>query len=354
MNDTELSGIRELVCKREHEILSPYACFADESRGRRRKEEPCPVRTAFQQDRDRIIHCKTFRRLMHKTQVFLSPDGDHYRTRLTHTLEVMQIARTIARGLRLNEDLVEAISMGHDLGHTPFGHAGEYALQECYSPNFRHYKQSARVVEKLERDGRGLNLTREVVYGILHHSDKYGAVSAEKIKNEVIPGQLHAPTLEADIVKFADRIAYTNHDIDDACRAGILRPEDIPGELRRTLGETHSDRITTMVMSIIKYSSGKNLVDMDDEIREATTALHRFLTENVYLNPKAKGEEAKAKELLKTLYYYYIKNPEKMGVPLDGGESVKRLVADFISGMTDRYAIKTFNDLFVPKVWSIG
>ena len=353
MNDSELSGIRELICRREHETLSPYACFADETRGRKRREEPCPVRTAFQQDRDRIIHCKTFRRLMHKTQVFLSPDGDHYRTRLTHTLEVMQIARTIARGLRLNEDLVEAISMGHDLGHTPFGHAGEYALQECYSPDFRHYKQSARVVEKLERDGRGLNLTREVVYGILHHSDKYGAVSAEKVRAEIKPGQLYAPTLEADIVKFADRIAYTNHDIDDACRAGILSHDDIPKELRRVLGETHSDRITTMVTSIIKYSYGKNVVDMDDETREATTALHRFLTENVYLNQKAKGEEAKAKELLKTLYYYYLKHPEKMGVSPDGGESVKRLVADFISGMTDRYAINTFNELFVPKVWSV-
>ena len=353
MNDRELSGIRELLCKREHETLSPYACFADSSRGRKSAETPCPVRTAFQQDRDRVIHCKTFRRLMHKTQVFLSPDGDHYRTRLTHTLEVMQIARTIARGLGLNEDLVEAISLAHDLGHTPFGHAGEYALQECYSREFRHYKQSARVVEKLERDGRGLNLTREVVYGILHHSDKYGAVAAEKVKKEIKPGQLYAPTLEADIVRYADRIAYTNHDIDDACRAGILSPDDIPKELRRTLGETHSDRITTMVTSIIKYSRGKDLVDMDDGTREATTALHRYLTDNVYLNPKAKGEEAKAKDLLKTLYYYYLENPEKMGVALDGKESVKRLVADFISGMTDRYAINTFNQIFVPKVWSV-
>jgi dGTPase len=328
---------REDLEKREYEILSPLASRAAESKGRVFEEEQCEFRADYQRDRDRIIHSKAFRRLINKTQVFLAPAGDHYRTRLTHTLEVTQIARIIARSLRLNEDLTEAASLGHDLGHTPFGHAGEAALMECYSPDFTHYKQSLRVVEKLEKGGAGLNLTWEVRDGIVNHT-----------------GKCMASTLEGVIVKFADRIAYINHDIDDACRAGILRAEDIPKEITDVLGSRHGERINNMVTSIIKASYDKPVIAMTEEVGRATDALRAFLFENVYLNPIAKSEDAKAKEMLVKLFEYYVKNPEKMPevyLKNADNEGVERCVCDFIAGMTDRYAIETYQELFVPKVW---
>ena len=287
--------IRELFLEREKSTLSPYAFLTSNTRGREHPYTPCPVRTEFQRDRDRVIHSTSFRRLMHKTQVFLMPVDDHYRTRLTHTLEVSQIARIIARGLRLNEDLTEAIALGHDLGHTPFGHAGEDAMRACYDPDFAHYKQSLRVVEKLERGGKGLNLTWEVRDGIVNHTGKH-----------------MASTLEGVIVKFADRIAYINHDIDDAVRAGILRPEDIPAELRAVLGERHSERINKMVLSVITASTDRPEIRMTDEIQQATDALRRFMFENVYEDKVAKHEDDKSKALLISLYEHFCRNPEKM------------------------------------------
>jgi dGTPase len=329
--------MREIFLERERVTLSSYAFLTSSTKGRETPLEPCENRTEFQRDRDRIIHSQSFRRLMNKTQVFLAPAGDHYRTRLTHTLEVTQIARIIARSLRLNEDLTEAASLGHDLGHTPFGHAGEAALMECYSPDFTHYKQSLRVVEKLEKGGAGLNLTWEVRDGIVNHT-----------------GKCMASTLEGVIVKFADRIAYINHDIDDACRAGILRAEDIPKEITDVLGSRHGERINNMVTSIIKASYDKPVIAMTEEVGRATDALRAFLFENVYLNPIAKSEDAKAKEMLVKLFEYYVKNPEKMPevyLKNADNEGVERCVCDFIAGMTDRYAIETYQELFVPKVW---
>ena len=274
---------------------------------------------------------------MNKTQVFLAPAGDHYRTRLTHTLEVTQIARIIARALRLNEDLTEAAALGHDLGHTPFGHAGEAALQTCYDPGFTHYKQSLRVVEKLENNGEGLNLTWEVRNGIVNHT-----------------GKNVAATLEGVIVKFADRIAYINHDIDDACRAGILSERDIPAALRDVLGEGHSDRINNMVMSLVRESENRPYIAMEPEISAATDSLRAFLFERVYLNPLAKSEESKAQDMLMFLFEYYVKHPEKLPELYRrrcGIDSVERCACDFISGMTDRYAIEVYTDLCIPKVW---
>lgn len=329
--------IRELFLEREKSTLSPYAFLTSNTRGREHPYTPCPVRTEFQRDRDRVIHSTSFRRLMHKTQVFLMPVDDHYRTRLTHTLEVSQIARIIARGLRLNEDLTEAIALGHDLGHTPFGHAGEDAMRVCYDPEFAHYKQSLRVVEKLERGGKGLNLTWEVRDGIVNHTGKH-----------------MASTLEGVIVKFADRIAYINHDIDDAVRAGILRPEDIPAELRAVLGERHSERINRMVLSVITASTDKPEIKMTDEIQQVTDALRRFMFENVYEDKVAKHEDDKSKALLISLYEYFCRNPEKMPreyfVNVEN-EGVERCVCDYVSGMTDRYAIELYNELYVPQVW---
>ncbi|MBO5279698.1 MAG: deoxyguanosinetriphosphate triphosphohydrolase [Clostridia bacterium] len=329
--------IRELFLEREKSTLSPYAFLTSNTRGREHPYTPCPVRTEFQRDRDRVIHSTSFRRLMHKTQVFLMPVDDHYRTRLTHTLEVSQIARIIARGLRLNEDLTEAIALGHDLGHTPFGHAGEDAMRACYDPDFAHYKQSLRVVEKLERGGKGLNLTWEVRDGIVNHTGKH-----------------MASTLEGVIVKFADRIAYINHDIDDAVRAGILRPEDIPAELRAVLGERHSERINKMVLSVITASTDRPEIRMTDEIQQATDALRRFMFENVYEDKVAKHEDDKSKALLISLYEYFCRNPEKMPreyfVNVEN-EGVERCVCDYVSGMTDRYAIELYNELYVPQVW---
>lgn len=328
-----MSSIRELLYEREEEFLSRYATFSKNTKGRKTFVEPCTLRTDFQRDRDRITHSKAFRRLMHKTQVFLSPEADHYRTRLTHTLEVTQIARTIARGLRLNEDLCEAIGLGHDLGHTPFGHAGERVLQSCYSSEFSHNKQSLRVVDTLE----ALNLTYEVRDGILNHV--WGNTPS---------------TLEGKIVQFADRIAYINHDIDDACRAGVMKPNDIPDDIYKVLGETHSGRINRMVTSVIRASEDKNDIIMEDEVLICTLKLRELLFDLVYFNPAAKGEEGKAEEMLRMLYYHFCKNPDKLPgefadcVKRDGAE---RAVCDYISGMTDRYAISIFSEVFIPDPW---
>lgn len=332
-----MEKVCDLFLKREQEFLSPYAFLTKNTQGRERAITPCSNRTEFQRDRDRILHCKSFRRLMHKTQVFFSPTDEHYRTRMTHTLEVTQVARIIARALRLNEDLCEAVALGHDLGHTPFGHAGESAMQRCFDPAFTHYKQSLRVVDCLENDGEGMNLTFEVRDGILNHT-----------------GDCMASTLEGVIVKFADRIAYINHDIDDACRAGILTPADIPADLVAVLGGTHSERINTMVTSVIEASHDRNEINMTPQVYEATMALRDFLKKRVYVDSIAKAEEDKAKDLLVCLYQYYSEHPEKMpalyqrNIARDG---IGRCVCDYVSGMTDRYAIAQFEDIFIPKVW---
>ena len=333
--------VRDLLCERERLTLSPRATKSYETKGRVRPIPPCDIRTEFQRDRDRIIHSKSFRRLMHKTQVFLSPEADHYRTRLTHTLEVTQIGRTVARALNLNEDLTEAASLGHDLGHTPFGHAGERVLRKLFSEGFNHNEQSIRVVEKLENNGKGLNLTAEVRDGILHHTGGSGEAS----------------TPEGSIILFADRIAYINHDIDDACRAGILSEEDIPSALRNVLGSTHGQRIDTMTKSVIKASEKSERIEMEPEIAEATLELRKFLFENVYTNPVAKGEEGKAEELLAALYQYFVEKPEllpkeqKRWLETDG---VQRVVCDYIAGMTDRYAVTLYRQIFIPRMWSEG
>ena len=329
--------IADIFLEREEQTLSPYAFLTKNTRGRDHPYVPCENRTEFQRDRDRILHSKSFRRLMHKTQVFLFPADEHYRTRMTHTLEVTQVARIIARALQLNEDLTEAAALGHDLGHTPFGHAGEVAMQQCYSPDFTHYKQSVRVVEKLEKDGEGLNLTWEVRDGILNHT-----------------GSCMASTLEGVIVKFADRIAYINHDIDDACRAGILSLDDIPKELLDTLGRGHSERINRMVTSVITASAGKPEIAFTPEIGEATMQLRKFLFDHVYTNPLAKSEDKKAQELLVRLFEYYVKHPEEMPdlyYRNTKTEPVERCVCDFVGGMTDRYAIDSYTELFIPQVW---
>ena len=299
-------NIREEQEKREHLIFSPYASFSDESRGRDRDEEPCPMRTIYQRDRDRIIHCKAFRRLKHKTQVFLAPEGDHYRTRLTHTLEVAQIARSIARALNLNEDLTEAIALGHDLGHTPFGHAGERTLNSLCPMGFAHYKQSIRVVEFLEKDGQGLNLTWEVRDGILNHRTSG-----------------NPSTLEGKAVRLSDKIAYINHDIDDGIRAGILKESDIPSEYTDVLGNSTKERLNTMISDIIMNSIGKNDLVMSEPVRKAMTELRKFMFESLYLNPTAKSEEAKADKLITELYRYYVANTDKLP------DTYKRFITEF-------------------------
>ena len=328
--------VAEMLMERERNMLSPFACLSENTKGRLYPIASCPLRTEFQRDRDRIIHSKSFRRLMNKTQVFLCPEDDHYRTRLTHTLEVTQIARTIARGLSLNEDLTEAAGLGHDLGHPPFAHAGERALMECFDSGFTHYYQSLRVVDKLEQGGKGLNLTFEVRDAIVNHS-----------------GSNSASTLEGKIIKFADRIAYINHDIDDAIRAKILRPDDLPKKLTGILGDTHSKRIGTLVSSVIEQSTGKNDIIMEDTVHSAMLELREFLFEKVYRNPEAKGEEGRAMDMLKRLYEYFVQNPDKMPEEynIDESDSVERRACDYICGMTDRYAINTFERIFVPKVW---
>lgn len=332
-------NIREEQEKREHLIFSPYASFSDESRGRDRDEEPCPMRTIYQRDRDRIIHCKAFRRLKHKTQVFLAPEGDHYRTRLTHTLEVAQIARSIARELNLNEDLTEAIALGHDLGHTPFGHAGERTLNSLCPMGFAHYRQSIRVVEFLEKDGQGLNLTWEVRDGILNHRTSG-----------------NPSTLEGKAVRLSDKIAYINHDIDDGIRAGILKESDIPSEYTDVLGNSTKERLNTMISDIIMNSIGKNDLVMSEPVRKAMTELRKFMFESLYLNPTAKSEEAKADKLITELYRYYVANTDKLPDTYkrfitEFDERPEQVVCDYIAGMSDQYSISKFQEIFVPKAW---
>lgn len=328
---------RRIIEERERQTLSPYAALSAETRGREYPIDTCPVRTEFVRDRDRIIHCKSFRRLKHKTQVFLSPIGDHYRTRLTHTLEVAQIARTIARGLLLNEDLTEAIAMGHDLGHTPFGHSGESVLNRIVPGGFEHNKQSLRIVEKLE-NGKGLNLTFEVRDGILNHK-KSG----------------HPSTLEGVVVSLADRIAYVNHDIDDAVRAGLLSNDILPKSCIEAIGATHGERINTLVLDILQTSSGKNHVEMSGEISSEFEKLRQFLFDNLYHDSAAKAEEGKAEGVIERLYYHYLKHVSELPpeftkyIDEDGPD---RIAADYIACMTDRYAVRDYTRLFVPADWA--
>lgn len=332
-------NIREEQEKLEHEYLSPYAAFSDQSQGRDKIEEPCTMRTIYQRDRDRIIHCKAFRRLKHKTQVFLAPEGDHYRTRLTHTLEVSQIARSIAKALRLNEDLTEAIALAHDLGHTPFGHAGEKTLNELCSSGFAHYKQSIRVVEFLEKDGLGLNLTKEVRDGILNHRTS-GSPS----------------TLEGQIVRLSDKIAYINHDIDDAIRAKIFCESDIPSEYSNILGNSTKTRLNTLINDIITNSYGKKGIYMSKQVEIAMTELRKFMFSSLYLNSAAKYEEVKAYKLITELYHYYMGNIKELPQNYlnfieEKGESPERVVCDYIAGMSDQYSVARFQEIFIPKAW---
>lgn len=320
----------------EKQILSPYATLSAKTQGRELKEEKCDLRTDFQRDRDRIIHCKAFRRLKHKTQVFLSPESDHYRTRLTHTLEVSQIARTIAKALRFNEDLTEAIALGHDLGHTPFGHAGERALNTLYSKGFTHFEQSVRVCSVIERSGKGLNLTYEVLDGILHHTrDDW------------------ANTPEGKIVRLSDRIAYINHDIDDAITAGVISENDIPLDIRQALGFSKSERIDTLVKSVVNNTE-KADVKMDEHTALYYEKLHSFLFDAVYRNPVVKFEETKVNGIVSGIYEYLIKNPDKLDDEYNiirEREGIERAAVDYIAGMTDHFAVMTYSDIYIPKEW---
>jgi dGTPase len=343
---------RERYEELENQILSPRATFSSRTRGRERPEEPCPIRTTFQRDRDRIIHSKAFRRLSHKTQVFIAPEADHYRTRLTHTLEVAQIARTIARALLLNEDLTEAIALGHDLGHTPFGHAGEAALDAAYrehdpSAHFHHAEQSLRVVELLERDGRGLNLTREVRDGIGAHSK-----GMEDLPKAPESGPA---TLEGWVVVNADRIAYINHDIDDALRAGLITQESLPSECLAVLGETHGRRITTMVSDIVAQSQGRDELVMSAEVQEATNRLKDFLYERVYQHGASGRAGDRVRRLIRAMFGFYMENPHQVpgGIEAagEGRERLARVVCDYLAGMTDRFAAQQFELQFLPPRW---
>lgn len=326
---------RELA---EHTFIGPYGVLSENSLGRAAPEEECRIRTCFQRDIDRITHSKSFRRLKHKTQVFLQPEGDHYRTRLTHTLEVSRLARTVARALKLNEDLAEAIALGHDLGHTPFGHAGERALDRIYPGGFKHYEQSLRVVDILERDGRGLNLCRETRMGILHHT--HGAPD---------------DTLEAVSVRLCDRIAYINHDLDDAIRAGILTAGDVPEAVRRRCGERNSERINAILTDLIDNSGGGEL-KMSPEMKAVFGIFHSFMYSDVYTNPRAKGEESKVDGILSRLYGYYTARPEKLPEDFRSvveNEGRERAACDYISGMTDGYAMEKYGELFIPFAWTV-
>lgn len=332
-------NVRERTEALERKNLSPFACLSQQSKGRIHPIEPCPVRTCFQRDIDRIVHCKAFRRLKHKTQVFLQPEGDHYRTRMTHTLEVARIARTIARGLALNEDLTEAAAFGHDLGHTPFGHAGERLLNEIMPGGFQHNVQSLRVVDRLENGGAGLNLTYEVRRGILCHT-----------------GDDTAETLEGQIIRLADKIAYINHDIDDAMRGGIIYPMDIPLEISQVLGFDYSARINTLTLDVIAASEGTRNIAQSPAAREAMQALLEFMFEFVYRNPRAKGEEGKAQEMLNRLFAYYRKNPERLPPDFQDireREGAERAVCDYIAGMTDKFAVDQYSEAFIPMAWSV-
>ena len=330
--------IRENLELREKEYLSPYASLSMHTKGRAKEEQECDIRPAFQRDRDKILHCKAFRRLKDKTQVFLSPEGDHYRTRLTHTLEVSQNARTIAKALRLNEDLVEAIALGHDLGHTPFGHAGERALNRVCPLGFEHSQQSVRTVERLERGGQGLNLTFEVRDGILNHQTI---------------GKPH--TLEGKVVRLSDKISYIHHDMDDAVRAGILKESDVPAQIRAVIGCTPSDRLDHFVHDIVTNSMGKNDICMSEEVGNAMRDMRKFMFENVYQNPLAKGEEGRAEQLMETLYGYFMKHihtlPEEYLSLLAEGEPKEQVVCDYVGAMTDRFAISKYEEIYIPKSW---
>ena len=331
-----MDEIRLRTLEKERLTISPYGTLCADTKGRERAEDECEVRTAFQRDRDRIIHCNAFRRLKHKTQVFLSPDSDHYRTRLTHTLEVSQIARTIAIGLSLNEDLTEAIALGHDLGHTPFGHAGERALSSVLPGGFRHYEQSLRVVEKLENCGKGLNLTWEVRDGILCHTR----------------GK-EADTLEGRVVMLADRIAYINYDIDDAIRGGVLSEQSIPPDVRRILGESKSKRINTLVLSAIRNT--KDEVALDPDVQAAFDILHEFMFDRVYTNPVCKGEEKKAISMILQLFSFFVEHPDELPneyISIAWQEGAQRAAADYIAGMTDGYALREFSRYFIPSGWT--
>ncbi len=332
--------IREQIEQMERDTLSPYACLSANSKGRDVDEPQCDIRPVFQRDRDRILHSKSFRRLKNKTQVFLTPKGDHYRTRMSHTLEVSQNARTIAKALRLNEDLVEAIALGHDLGHTPFGHAGERVLNRITNGRFKHNEQSVRIVEKLEKDGRGLNLTWEVRDGIRNH------------EMDLTPA-----TLEGKIVRISDKIAYVNADFDDGIRAQLLCEEDIPLELRRELGFDTKSRLDHLIHDIIINSMGKDDIVMSEASMQAFLELRRFMFANLYTNPVAKSEEVKAEAMIEQLYHYYMEHvellPEKLLVLLDTGEEKFRIVCDYISGMTDQYAITKFGEFYIPVAWQV-
>lgn len=330
--------IREITELNEEKILSPYATKSRDTKGRQYDISPCDMRTCYQRDRDRIIHAKSFRRLKHKTQVFLAPAGDHYRTRLTHTMEVSQIARTIARSLRLNEDLTEAIALGHDLGHTPFGHTGEFMLDEICSFGFHHYEQSLRVVDYLE-NGTGLNLTYEVRDGILNHA-----------------GDNEAATLEGKIIKLADRIAYINHDIDDALRGGIIKQTDIPDNCTKILGSKHGDRISTLIYDIVTASEGKNEITMSEDVSAAMSELRDFMFKTVYVNSRAQEENGKSQKVICLLFETFLEKPSLMGDVHTVYADIERFgleqtVCDYIAGMTDNYAIHKFNEIFVPKIW---
>ena len=333
--------IRQQLEAMEREYLSPYATLSEKSRGRGREEEECDIRPVFQRDRDRIIHSKSFRRLKDKTQVFLTPEGDHYRTRLTHTLEVSQNARTIAKALRLNEELVEAIALGHDLGHTPFGHAGERALNEVCSLGFEHNVQSVRTVEVLERDGNGLNLTKEVIDGILNHQT--GSMPY---------------TLEGRVVRFSDKIAYIHHDMDDAIRGGILTDDDVPKEIGEVLGFTTKDRLDHFIHDIVTNSQDKNDICMSPETMDAFKKMRQFMFSAVYQSPIAKAEEHKAESLVKTLFNHYIKNvnelPDEYRMLMDKGDPLERVVCDYVGSMTDHFAIAMYEEIYIPKSWPVS
>ena len=331
-------NIRESMEERELELLSPYAAYSGRSRGRDREEEECDVRTVYQRDRDRILHSKAFRRMKDKTQVFVAPQGDHYRTRLTHTLEVSQIARTIAKALRLNEDLVEAIALGHDLGHTPFGHAGERALDAVNPDGFAHYKQSVRVVEVLEKNGNGLNLTWEVRNGIMNHRTSGNPF-----------------TLEGQVVRFSDKIAYIHHDMDDAIRGGILTEADVPKDICEVIGSSPTERLDHFIHDIVTNSMDKGDILMSEPVAEAMTKIRQFMFERVYKNPIAKSEEGKAEMLMETLYQHFLKHlddlPEEYLNLLSVGEPREKVVCDYVGAMTDRFAIAVYEDIYIPKSW---
>ncbi len=330
--------LREEREKLEHILIGPWGVCSDQSKGRPVPEEECEIRTCFQRDVDRITHSKAFRRLRHKTQVFLRPEGDHYRTRLTHTLEVTRLARTVARALRLNEDLVEAAGLGHDLGHTPFGHAGERALDKICSTGFKHYEQSLRVVDVLERNGRGLNLCYETRMGILHHT--HGSPD---------------DTPEASVVRLCDRIAYINHDLDDSIRAGILSAGEVPALIREKCGERNSERINSFITDIVR-NSRDGVLKMSDEMQEVYEFFHAYMFSDIYVNPMAKGEESKVEGLMLKLFEYYIAHPDALPPEFRAvmeKEGEERAAVDYISGMTDGFAIETYERLFIPLAWSV-